>query len=109
MLRRLVLITATMLLGIQQIASASTLTYDFTGTLDQPLNGTTTINGSFSFNPHPYVQPGMSSVTEGGNDVSLTMHIGSWNLIYVNSLFPDATLKHLSQGDRASQSLRVGL
>ena len=92
MLRRLVLSAAMMLVSSQQIASGNSLTYDFTGTLNKPINGTTTFNGSFSINPHPLVQAGITSITEGGNDVSLTMNIGNWNLIYVNSPAPDATL-----------------
>jgi hypothetical protein len=67
-----------------QAVGASPLTYDFTGTFGQPLNGFTQFSGSVTIDGNPMVAPygAVSTVSERGNDVSLTVNnggpAGSW-------------------------------
>lgn len=76
---------ATLLLGAQQPVWASPLTYDFTGTFNQPFDGTTTFSGSFTINANPTVNAQTSSVFEKGGDVSLTLNLGGQVVTYVNT------------------------
>ncbi len=86
MLNRLSFIIAvSILLSGQQIVGASPLTYDFTGTLNQPVDGSTTFTGSFTINANPAVNPGASWVIESGSDVSLSVNLGRQVINYVNT------------------------
>jgi hypothetical protein len=96
MLNRLSFIIAvSIVLSSQQIVGASPLTYDFTGTLNQPVDGSTTFTGSFTINANPTVWssatvnppdfPVMSGVFESGSDVSLTVNLGGQMINYVNT------------------------
>jgi hypothetical protein len=75
MLARLSLgIVVSIVLGIQQTAGASPITYDFTGS---NVNGSQQISGSFTINADPIVPfVGAQSVTENGSDVSITVNAG---------------------------------
>lgn len=93
MFNRLSLVVAvSILLGSQQIVEASPLTYDFTGTLNQPVDGAKTFSGSFTINADPTVGPGMASgfyssgvVNENGSDVSLAVNVGGQVINFVNT------------------------
>jgi hypothetical protein len=96
MLNRLSFIIAvSIVLSSQQIVGASPLTYDFTGTLNQPVDGSTTFTGSFTINANPTVWssatvnppdlPVMSGVFESGSDISLTVNLGGQMINYVNT------------------------
>lgn len=94
---------------------ASPMTFDFTGTFDQPVNGSDQFSGSFTIDSNatvtyldvtPPYYPG--SISEGGNDVSLTVTIGGITTHYNNapgSDFP-ATLSvaQLSSNDPVDPS-----
>ena len=78
MLNRLSFIIAvSIVLSSQQIVGASPVTYDFTGTLNQPVDGSTTFTGSFTINANPTVNPVANPyVAEDGSDVSLSVNLG---------------------------------
>jgi hypothetical protein len=67
------------------MVSAGPITYDFTGTLSQPVAGTQTFSGSFTINGNPTVAPGSPGVTENGSDVALTLNLGGQVIQYVNT------------------------
>jgi len=98
MLNRLSFIIAvSIVLSSQQIVGASPVTYDFTGTLNQPVDGSTTFTGSFTINANPTVNPGASWVAESGSDVSLTVNLGGRMINYVNTpQFPDSATFQLA-------------
>ncbi len=90
MLLRLTLALAvSVVVGIPRIAAADPITYDFTGTLQQPIDGTTTFSGALTINGTPTEQgpPGdlVRMVTEGGSDVSLSLNLGGQVFNIVNS------------------------
>jgi len=78
MLNRLSFIIAvSIVLSSQQIVGASPVTYDFTGTLNQPVDGSTTFTGSFTINANPTVNLVANPyVAEDGSDVSLSVNLG---------------------------------
>jgi hypothetical protein len=51
-------VAVSLFMGARTISRADPVTYDFTGTLNQPMNGTNQFSGSFTFN----ADPGQSSV-----------------------------------------------
>jgi hypothetical protein len=79
-LNRLALTAAmTLLISVPQRVAADPITYDFTGTLEQPANGVKTFSGSLTFNAVPTgadVPPGGAYVNEAGNEVSLSVSLG---------------------------------
>jgi len=87
MLNRLSFIIAvSIVLSSQQIVGASPVTYDFTGTLNQPVDGSTTFTGSFTINANPTVNLVANPyVAEDGSDVSLSVNLGGHTINYVNT------------------------
>jgi PEP-CTERM motif len=89
MLNRVALAVAVLvLISTPRIAVASPITYDFTGTLNQPVDGATTFNGSLTFNATPTgseVPIAGYSVSETGSDVSLTVNVGGQVMNFSNS------------------------
>ena len=69
----------------QQMVWASPVTFDFTGTLLQPIDGSSTFSGSFTVNPNPTVQPGTGSAAEFGADVSAVLTLGGQSTNFVNT------------------------
>ncbi len=85
MLTRLSLVlTASLALATGQPAGASPITYAFTGTLNDPLDGASQFNGSFTINGDPTLVGFRPTVTEGGSDVSLTLKIGDQEFHFIN-------------------------
>jgi hypothetical protein len=78
-------LAAWILLAAQPIASASSITYDFTGTLIQPFDGSTKLSGSFTVNGNPTLGPGYPEIQESGSDVSLTVNLGGRVITFVNT------------------------
>lgn len=76
-----------------QAIEASPITYDFTGTLNQPINGSSQFSGSFtidSSNPNGgggVITPGGSGtvIGENGDQVSMTVHLGGQRIDFVNT------------------------
>src|SRR5262249_46774541 len=86
---------------------ASPITYDFTGTLNTPMNGTSQFSGSFTFNADPTASdlgilglnatgtvlaftPGApllpaSPIAEYGSNVSLTLNVAGQVMQYTNT------------------------
>lgn len=73
------------LFSTPRIVVADPITYNFTGTLNQPINGLKTISGSLTIDATPSVEPGASWVTENGSDVSLNVNLGGQVIRFVNS------------------------
>ena len=73
------------LLCFPQCLPASPITFAFSGTLLEPVNGSSTFSGFFTVNSNPNPQTGFSSVTEQGSDVSATLNIGGQVIDYANT------------------------
>jgi hypothetical protein len=87
-------IVATLALGVGQPAWASPITFDFTGTLKAPINGTEQLSGSFTINgdPTPTGWPyPLTSVNENGSDVSITVNMGGQVFHFDNGQNPLTT------------------
>ncbi|WP_435011547.1 PEP-CTERM sorting domain-containing protein [Tundrisphaera lichenicola] len=70
------------------LASASPITYAFTGTLQAPiqgLNGADQFSGTFTIDGDPTPNAQTGSVYEGGNDVAVTLKIGGQSFTFTNS------------------------
>lgn len=67
--------------GTQSVVSANPITYDFTGTLGQPYDGTTSFSGSFTIVDAPVA----GGVTEAGSESSMTLHFGNNVVTYSNN------------------------
>jgi hypothetical protein len=77
-------------LYIPAALGASPITYDFAGTVSQPVDGSSQFSGSFTIDSVPNVPvatPGGSGsvVGEDGAAVSVTVHIGGQTLTYFNT------------------------
>jgi hypothetical protein len=73
-----------------QAIEASPITYDFSGTFNQPINGSTQFSGTFTIDSNPTILISLPSwesggVGENGADVSLTAHIGGQTIDFVNT------------------------
>jgi hypothetical protein len=67
------------LISAPQRVVADPITYDFSGTLNQPAGGVNTFTGSITFNAIPTgadVSPGGAYVNETGSEVSLSVRLG---------------------------------
>jgi hypothetical protein len=67
------------LISAPQGVVADPITYDFSGTLNQPADGVNTFTGSLTFNAIPTgtdVSPGGAYVNETGSEVSLSVRLG---------------------------------
>jgi hypothetical protein len=90
--RRFCVLAASMLLGIPSIVTANPVTYNFTGTLTTPVNGSNQFSGSFTINANATVgNTGLSApyfpywISENGNDVSMTVTLGGQTTTYANT------------------------
>lgn len=68
--------------GAPSVAWADPITYDFTGTLGQPYDGTTSFSGSFTIN-NATVSGGYVVGDEAGS--SMTLHFGNDVVTYTNN------------------------
>lgn len=106
------------LIGTHSVAQGTPITYDFTGILTQPMNGTDQFSGSFTFNADPTaanvgglgldangtslsftpaaLDPGVP-IAEYGSEVSLTVKIGGQVIQYTNTA-QNPTLASLTAG-----------
>jgi hypothetical protein len=84
--RRLLVVAVLTLLSTHRMVGASPITYDFTGTLNQPVDGSKTFSGSLTINaiPTPAEMLG-GGVAEDGTDVSLTVRVGGQVLNFINT------------------------
>ncbi len=78
-------VAASLLPCYPQSLWASPITFAFDGTLLEPVNGSSTFSGFFTVNSNPNPQPGFTSVTEQGTDVSATLNIGGQVINYTNA------------------------
>jgi hypothetical protein len=85
-------VVLSIVLGAPATLQASPITYDFAGTLNQLLNGTTQFSGSFTIDSNPndnggFATPGGAGIVigENGDEVSLTVHIGGQTIGYINT------------------------
>jgi hypothetical protein len=96
--RLLPVLAGLMLFSNSSHLMANPITYDFSGTFDQPVNGTTQFSGSFTFNTDatitysaqhwPNIYPYM--IAESGKDVALVVTIGNQTINYQNTnQYPD--------------------
>ena len=80
MLKRLAFAAAMAVLSsAPQRVVADPIGYDFSGTLNQPIDGVSTFTGSLAFNAAPTgadVSPGGAYVNETGSEVSLSVTLG---------------------------------
>lgn len=77
-------------LGAPRISGASPITYDFTGTLNQPVDGSTRFSGTFTIDSVPNTNVGLifgeyAGIGEDGAAVSLSLRLGSQTISYVNT------------------------
>jgi hypothetical protein len=80
MLQRLALVVAvSILVGTPRMVVADPITYDFSGTFNQPFDGSTAFSGSLSFNATP------AGDGQSVSDVSLTLNAGGQVFNFVNS------------------------
>jgi PEP-CTERM motif len=89
MLNRLALVVAVwVLVDTHRMVAANPITYDFTGTFQQPFDGSTAFSGSLTFNATPTLQDATlqgGGVAETGSDVSLTLNAGGQVFNFNNS------------------------
>jgi hypothetical protein len=78
-------LAASLLPCYPQSLRANPITFAFNGTLLEPVNGSSTFSGFFTVNSNPNPQPGFTSVTEQGMDVSATLNIGGQVINYINT------------------------
>lgn len=65
-------------------ANASPITYDFTGVLNQPYDGTTSFSGSFTIDPST-AEVDTDYISAGGSGSSMTVRFGDQVLNFVNN------------------------
>ena len=82
-------VAALLLPSFPQSIQASPITFAFTGTLLEPVNGYSSFSGIFTVESNPNPPPGFTSVTEQGVDVSATLNIGGQVINYANTT-PDS-------------------
>jgi hypothetical protein len=85
MLNRLTLVLALWALLAPGTAGADPITYDFTGTLTEPFNGSKTFSGTLTINGTPPMSPYVPGVEEDGSDVSVSLSAGGQVLNFSNS------------------------
>jgi hypothetical protein len=85
-------LAASILLSTPSIVTADPITFDFSGTLNSPVNGSNQFSGSFTINADPTVSPTNLSppyspywISENGNNVSLTVTLGGQVTNYINT------------------------
>ncbi len=82
-------VAALLLPSFPQSLQASPITFAFTGTLLEPVNGSSSFSGFFTVESNPNPPPGITSVTQQGADVSATLNIGGQVINYANTT-PDS-------------------
>jgi hypothetical protein len=93
MLTRLLLAAVSIVLIAPMTAGATPITFDFAGTLNAAINGTTQFTGSATINGDPTVSNwGTVSgeltnalVSESGGDVSITLNVGGQTVNFANN------------------------
>ena len=83
------LVISSVLLAPQRIG-ASPITYDFAGTLSQPIDGATQFSGSFTIDTNPNqvvdtIWDNASAFGEDGSEVALTIRLGGQTMNYINT------------------------
>jgi hypothetical protein len=95
------------LLNCQRTVGASPITYDFAGTLKQPLNGTNQFTGSFTINGDP--TPTQLVGGESGSDVLLSVSMGGQVFNFINTPLNPSGAAYSAYEIPAGQDVPMGV